>query len=410
MNKMEKQIINNTSMLLIMNICKIILPLLTLPYLTRVLSLQNYGEVAYVKSIMVYMQLFVDFGFSLSATKDIIENRNNSNIVGEITGNVILSKIILSFIGYIALFLLIFSIDILKHIFLFALLSQLVVTLSSFLVDFLFRGLEKMYLITISFVIMKGIATLLTFVFVHSDNDILWIPILDILGSFVAIIITLSVVSRMDIKIKITGIKDVFKFIKMSAIYFVSNLATTAFGALNTVIIGIYINPTQVALWSVALQVVSGIQSIYSPIIDGIYPTMVQTKSLHTLKKIFKFMMSIIILGCIGSFFMADTVFLFLGGTNYLDAVSVFRCLIPVLLFSFPGMLLGWPALGAINKTKETTKTTVITAIVQVLGLIILIYFNCCTLITIAILRSSTEFLMMILRAYYVFKFKDKFN
>lgn len=267
-----------------------------------------------------------------------------------------------------------------------------------------------MYLITISFVIMKGIATLLTFVFVHSDNDILWIPILDILGSFVAIIITLSVVSRMDIKIKITGIKDVFKFIKMSAIYFVSNLATTAFGALNTVIIGIYINPTQVALWSVALQVVSGIQSIYSPIIDGIYPTMIQTKNLHTLKKIFKFMMSIIILGCIGSFFMADTVFLFLGGTNYLDAVSVFRCLIPVLLFSFPGMLLGWPALGAINKTKETTKTTVITAIVQVLGLIILIYFNCCTLITIAILRSSTEFLMMILRAYYVFKFKDKFN
>ena len=52
-----------------MNIAKMLFPLLTLPYLTRVLSTDCYGSVVYVKSVTTYLQLLVDFGFVLSATK-----------------------------------------------------------------------------------------------------------------------------------------------------------------------------------------------------------------------------------------------------------------------------------------------------------------------------------------------------
>ena len=45
-----------------MNIAKLVFPLLTLPYLTRVLSVQSYAAVAYTKSVMSYMQILVDFG------------------------------------------------------------------------------------------------------------------------------------------------------------------------------------------------------------------------------------------------------------------------------------------------------------------------------------------------------------
>ncbi|MEG0509361.1 MAG: oligosaccharide flippase family protein, partial [Eubacterium sp.] len=349
-------------------------------------------------------------GFSLSATKDIIENSSNKNMIGKITGNVILSKLILSIISYLIIFLLIFSMDILQQVVWFTLLSQFVVLLSSFLVDFLFRGLEKMHIITFCFLAMKGISTVLTFVFVHSDNGILWIPFLDIFGTIVAIIITLNEIKKLGIRIQITKFIDCFRIIRISATYFISNISTTAFGALNTIIIGIYIDPVQVALWSVTLQIVSGIQSVYTPIIDGIYPTMIQTKNLYLIKKILKLMMPVIVLGCVFSFFIAKYIFLILGGSNYVEAVPIFRCLVPVLLFSFPGMLLGWPTLGAINKAEETTKTTVIAAVVQVLGLIFLILFNSFNLIEIAILRSVTEFLMMTLRAFYVFKYKNMFN
>ena len=65
----KKTFINNTIALYAMNIVKLIFPFLTLPYLTRVLSTSGYGVVTYVKAVIVYAQLFIDFGFMLSATK-----------------------------------------------------------------------------------------------------------------------------------------------------------------------------------------------------------------------------------------------------------------------------------------------------------------------------------------------------
>ena len=73
----KNKIVNNTIMLMIFNIAKIIFPFITLPYLTRVLTTDTYGVVTYAKTIMNYMQIFVDFGFVLSATKDIVKCREN---------------------------------------------------------------------------------------------------------------------------------------------------------------------------------------------------------------------------------------------------------------------------------------------------------------------------------------------
>ena len=78
-----KGIAFNVSMLYIMNIAKLVFPLITLPYLTRVLSVDCYGVVSYVKATMVYAQLVVDFGFMLSGVKAITEAREDRELVGE---------------------------------------------------------------------------------------------------------------------------------------------------------------------------------------------------------------------------------------------------------------------------------------------------------------------------------------
>ena len=80
-----KGIAFNVSMLYIMNIAKLVFPLITLPYLTRVLSVDCYGVVSYVKATMVYAQLVVDFGFMLSGVKAITEAREDRELVGRIT-------------------------------------------------------------------------------------------------------------------------------------------------------------------------------------------------------------------------------------------------------------------------------------------------------------------------------------
>lgn len=85
--KQTSGIAKNSAMLMAMNIAKMIFPLLTLPYLTRVLSTDCYGSVVYVKSVTAYLQLLVDFGFVLSATKEIVRVRHDKAAQEKIMGD-----------------------------------------------------------------------------------------------------------------------------------------------------------------------------------------------------------------------------------------------------------------------------------------------------------------------------------
>lgn len=204
-------VIKNTTMLYIMNIAKLILPLVTLPYLTRVLSKDCYGVVSYVKAVMQYMQIVVDFGFLLSATKDIVKVRDDRKALAETIGDTLLAKLFLVIGAFGILSVLIGLIPILRKNPLFVLLSFGVVALTCLLMDFLFRGLERMQVITIRYVVMRLISTVLTFVFVKADSDMLWIPVLDILGSLAAIALVLREMKKQDIQICFTGVKGALR-------------------------------------------------------------------------------------------------------------------------------------------------------------------------------------------------------
>ena len=119
--------------------------------------------------------------------------------------------------------------------------------------------------------------------------------------------------------------------------------------------------------------------------------------------------MPIILAGSAFCLFAGKYVLLIVGGYQYVAAETVFRLLVPVLIFSFPAMLIGWPTLGAIGKQTQVTKTTVITAIFQVLGLVLLIAVGHFTLISIAVLRCITELVLLGTRAYYCWKYRVAF-
>ena len=91
--KQSSGIAKNSLMLMAMNIAKMLFPLLTLPYLTRVLSTDCYGSVVYVKSVTTYLQLLVDFGFALSATKSIVQAREDRARQERILGDVLLARL-----------------------------------------------------------------------------------------------------------------------------------------------------------------------------------------------------------------------------------------------------------------------------------------------------------------------------
>ena len=406
MNKVTK----NTIMLYIMNIAQLILPLVTLPYLTRVLTVDNYGVVNYVKSIMTYMQIIIEFGFILSATKDIVKAGNDKKIIGEITGNVILGKILLSMLSLIVLIIFTIFVPILRNNVAFTMLSFIPIFLSTFLIDFFFRGIEKMEVITIRYIVMKSISTLLTFLFVRGNGDLLMIPILDIIGNVVAILLVWKEVYKLGIKLSFGTIKDIWDSIADSFLYFISSMASTAFGALNTLLVGILLSSKEVAYWSLAMQILGAIQALYTPINNGIYPEMVKERKFSLIIKVIKIFMPVVFIGCLIILLFSKPILFVIGGRKYLEMSYLIKLLIPVIIFSFPAMLFGWPVLGAIDKVKETTTTTVVTTIVQVAGLIVLMLVGEFTLVNIALLRGGTEFILLTSRLYFINKFKFMFK
>lgn len=406
----KNKVVNNIVMLYVLNITQLILPLITLPYLTRVLSISAYGVVSYVKSLIVYATLIIEFGFLLSGTRDIVKANHDKRKMGVILGRITVAKLLLSIVAFIALLMMIKLIPILRNYPLFTILSYVSPFLSIFLFDYFFRGLEKMNIITYRYLIMKGISTVFTFIFVKSDKQLLMIPILDILGSIAAIVLIYIEIKKMGVKIKFDSLTAVFKSLKISFVYFLSNIASTAFGALNTLFVGIYLSSKDVAYWGIIMTLIGAVQSMYTPISDGIYPHMIKEKSLRLFGRILLFFIPVLIIGSLVTYFGADIIMLIIGGNKYIAAAYLLRECIPLLIISFFGVMFGWPSLGAIDKVKETTFSTIIAAVLQVLGLIILIIFKLFTLNILILIRTITELIMVSIRLFYLFKYRKLFN
>ncbi|MDD1381480.1 oligosaccharide flippase family protein [Limosilactobacillus reuteri] len=410
MKSNKQKVTNNIVMLYIMNATQLLLPLVTLPYLTRVLSVEGYGVVSYVKSLMVYVTLIIEFGYILSGTKEVLEAKNDKDKLSYIISKITLSKIILSAFAFIVLLIMIMTIPLLKRYTLFTILSFFTPFLSIFIYDYFFRGIEKMQIITMRYLIMRGTATILTFVFVKNESQLNLIPLLDIIGSLIAIVWVNFEIRNMDIKFEIVKMKDILKSLTTSFTYFISNVASTAFGALNTLLVGIYLSPRDVAYWGVVMSLVGAVQTMYSPISDGIYPRMIATKSLDLFFRIVLFFIPLLLVGSLITYFGAHIILLIIGGKKYVMAYLYLQQSIPLLIISFFSILFGWPLLGAINKIKEVTFSTVSTAILQTVGLFLLIVLNMFSITSILLLRSVTELFMALVRISFVYKYRKSFK
>ena len=404
MKSSNKQLVNNTFHLYILTIVKMLLPLVTLPYLARVLSKDAYGVVTYVKTWMQYVQLLIDFGFILSSTRLIVECNGNKKKIGNIIGDTLIEKCILSIVALLILVIAVCNIKTLKEYSLFVFIYYVSIFLTVFMFDFLFRGIEEMEKLSIPLIVSKIISTCLTFIFVKNDSHLELIALLEIIGNLIAVIISLYFIKQKKIIISFSNYKKWFRDIIFSFNYFLSNFSTTVFGALTTVITGIYLNTSDVASWGLCMQIVNAVKSIYSPIINGLYPYMIKNKNIKLINRINLMMGVLIFIGCIIVFTAGRTIIVFIAGDKYYSSAIILLILLPVLIFSFYSMIYGWPVLGAIKKIRETTITTVFSALVQIVLIVFLIVTDKFNLFSLAIITSFSEFLLFVTR-YIVYRY-----
>ena len=135
MEQNKKTMVLNTIYMYILSFAKLVIPLVSLPYLTKVLSVNCIGGVSFVKSFVSYAQVIVDFGFVLSATKDIVALIKKKESPNKTIGNTLFAQLILSAIMFVIMIICILSIEALSGYELYAILSLIPVVLSIFLFE-----------------------------------------------------------------------------------------------------------------------------------------------------------------------------------------------------------------------------------------------------------------------------------
>lgn len=400
----KKRLLGNFFSLSILQIFSYILPLLTLPYLVRTLGVETFGLIAFAGSFIIFFNILVDYGFNLSATREVSINRENKEKITEIYSSVLTIKFVLIFVSFTILTFIVFVFDKFNsHSELYFITFISVIGQALFPIWY-FQGMEKMKYITIVNISSKVIFTIAIFLFVHKESDYLLIPLLNGLGIFIGSLYAIYIIKKdfnqNFVWQKVETIKIHFND---SSQFFLSRVSVSIYTSANAFALGLFTNNTMVGYYSIAEKLYMAIQSLYGPITQALYPYVAKEKKIQLFKKIFYSVVTLNILGVVFLYFWGEYIFTLLF-TNQIgvESISVFNIFLIANLIVVPSILIGYPLLGALGFSKYANKSVINGSIIHLLGLTTLIVTNNITIYTVAFMVSITELIVLGQRIFWI--------
>ncbi len=396
----RKAFFRNTFFQYLLQGAQYIFPLITIPYLTRVLGPDVYAVRAYVLAAMAFLQTIINYGFNTYGTRVIALASAEGKSLDTPTSAIIYLRFMLCFVGLAILCISIPLIPILAQNPIYALIAFLNICLTGMLPDFVFQGIEDMKIITQRYVASQVVAVACIFLFIKGSEQLLLVPTFETIATLIALVWSwVDIFTVRKVRIRKVPFKTLREMFKGSTAFFVSNAADTLLSNLTTLLIGIYItSDADISYWSLAIMVISAIQALYSPITNSLYPHMIKKRDFKLARKLLILGVSVALVGTIVYACLSDVVMAIIGGPEYADGAYVLRLTSPILVFSYVVLLLGFPVLAAVGKIKLLTMTSLIAATFQIIGFVVLITTGRFELFTVAVLRDLTEFVFMISR------------
>ena len=240
-NKNAKTLVSNFAWLSVLQIISYIFPLITMPYLARVIGVDGFGKIAFASAVMIWMQTIADWGFNFTATRDIAKNRDNLIKVSEIFSNVLWARCTLMIASVIILIILITFIPIFKKNVDVLLMSFLMIPGHILFPDWFFQAMERMKYITVLNLLSKFLFTIAVFVFIKEKDDYILQPLLTSLGFVVSGIISLYYIFFIwKVKLNSPSIKSIRHTIKNGFDVFLNTLMPNLYNSFSTVLLGFY--------------------------------------------------------------------------------------------------------------------------------------------------------------------------
>ncbi|MEN3015133.1 MAG: flippase [bacterium] len=333
--KTRRVLLENIGALGAIQIMNYVLPLITFPYLVRVLGPEKYGLVSFALSFVTYFMIFVDYGFEYSATREVSLSRNNKDRLSEIFSSVMLSKILLIFLSLLLMSVIVFSFERFRQDwFLYFMTFSMVIGYAS-IPSWFFQGVENMKFITISYFVGRLIFVINVFVFIKSQSDYYLVHFLNSVGLLMCgVILIISALTFYGVRLFIPSRYQIIQQIEKGRDFFILSSLTQAYSVSNTLILGLISGETYVGYYYAAEKIVNMVLSLLSfPITRAFFPYMSRVakeskeRGLKIVRKLSVLVGSIAFFISAILFISADLIVKILLGDGYSSSINILRFL-----------------------------------------------------------------------------------
>lgn len=400
----NKKVIENFSFLSILQIVNLLIPLVTYPYLIRVLGSELYGLVVFTQVVAGYFAILISFGFSTFGAKEISIHRDDKQKLSQIISNISFVKLVLLLIGFLGLGGYLFYVDT-EYKWLY-ILAFWVCILDVVFPQWFFQGIEKMKFITLISLAARVVFVLLIFVLIKGKEDVLWFPISNLIGALVSGAVSFYLIYKEGVRLIFPSFRIIKDYVKESYHFFLSNVLIQIYVASNKLIIGHFLGMSALAYYDLAEKIVNLVRMPQNIISQVAFPRISATKSVSFVKKLFKIstLMNVVLYALL--FVFGRYLVLFLGGEAMLEALPVVFILglyVPIVGIS---NVLGILILIPFGYKREFTRMTIYSVITYVLLLGVVFLMNKLSVESFAMINILTEVIVCIIAFYFVQKNK----
>ena len=319
---------------------QMLFPLITFPYVCRVIEADGVGQVNFFQSIISYISLFTCLGIPMYAIREIARDRNDVVKMNRTATEILLLHSMLTFVGYIIVAILCLTVpQVQVNIPLFLILS-LTIFFTAIGCEWFYQGIEDFKYITIRGLIIKTISVILLFIFVRSKADLLYYgfyTVLGVLGGNIFNFFRLRkyifreniIFSNLHVK---RHIKPVLKIFSLSVV-------TSIYIQLNTVLLGFLKNALVVGYFTAAIKVLqmliqmsTCLGSVIMPRASHLIADNQESEFNNLMQKSYDFTLAIAMPITVGLIFCAPSLITTLCGVKFNNSILPSQIIAPIIL------------------------------------------------------------------------------
>lgn len=275
-----KSLKHNAIMNTILSISTIVFPLITYPYVARVLGVEMNGRLSFAQSTINYFALFATLGITTYGIKACAQVRDNKEKLSQRVQELVIINIVTTAVVFVALVTSILLVPQFRHEWLLLAIYSLNMVLNVAGLNWMYSALEEYDYITIRSIAFKFISLILMFIFVHNPSDGYIYALITVLANVGSNILNI-IRARKYISFKLVGDFNFKQHLKPTIVLFSTYLAVNVYTSLDHVMLGFIQNEYQVGIYHTAVR----IQTIMATLVTSIGAVLMPRLSYYAEKK-----------------------------------------------------------------------------------------------------------------------------